>query len=161
MKKLLFISIAILALNIHLYSQVKGGFYIGKNNIGNKYIYFRGQNYSQYTIQINLCASNDRLNQRLYWQYVLLPLQTFTIGPEDGWIWQIGEKLWIQYQNGQYGSWTNMLSVGSYSPIFTGNSGKHCRGDHNSCYCNGYSPAGGADWHCKYFGHVKNDHIIN
>lgn len=135
------------------HAQISGGFAHNKGKV-----YFSGTNNTNYTLIITVYAINEQLNNQHQWQFNLLPNHYFTIDNNNGWNWQQGEKLYIQFQNGQSIYWTNNLSQKSSSPSFKGKKGAYCTGDYHQCPCPGYAPYGPADWHCKHCGHPKNYH---
>ena len=94
-------------LTLHLFStaQISGGFFSGTDCFGNMFIYFKGTNNSQYNFNIEITSINYQLNQQKQWNCLLESGNSFTIGPSDGWYWQIGERLIVRYPNGQSIFW--------------------------------------------------------
>lgn len=153
MKKSMFIGLLTLTFIFQSFSQISGGFYRSQNGS----VYFSGKNTSQYTLTINVVAVNEQLNQQRSWQYTINPSRIFIIDESYGWQWQTGEKLYVQFANGQSIYWVNNISQ-AYSPSFRGREGEHCTGDMHGCPCPGYEKYSNADWHCKYCGHPKSYH---
>jgi hypothetical protein len=157
MKKL-FLVIAILS-GVMTHAQnpyISGGFNIGSDYYGNRYVYFQGTNITQYNIPITVVSVNEELNENKKWSFTLIAGGAFSIGPNESWYWQPGEKLFVYFSNGQSIYWT--YGVSRKNPSFTGCAGRNCTGDRHSCCCPGYEARSRADWHCKHCTHVKSDH---
>jgi hypothetical protein len=104
MKKVIF-SLIFIFISLFSISQIVGGFYYGVDSYGNPCVYFKGTNISEYEIQIDISSVNELLNQEKRWNCSLYPDHSFTIGAEDQWYWQVGEKLIITYANGASRYW--------------------------------------------------------
>lgn len=85
--------------------QIAGGFYYGTDYGGNVYVYFQGTNISQYNLQFKIRSVNEQLDEEKSWNCKLSMGENFTVGPSDGWYWQLGEKLIITYPNGASYHW--------------------------------------------------------
>lgn len=106
MKKICVI-IAILS-GIMAYGQnpyISGSFNIGYDDNGNEVVYFQGNNLTNYNIPITVVSVNEELNQNRRWSFNSFAGKSFSIGPNEGWSWQPGEKLVIYFSNGQSIYW--------------------------------------------------------
>lgn len=145
--------------NLLAHSQnapITGGFHVGTDYSGNQFVYFQGNNQTEYNLSVTVKCVNEQLNQQRTWPFTLIAGGSFSIGPGVGWTWQRGEKLYVYFPNGQSIYWVYGNSGRNLS--FTGREGEFCTGDRHKCTCSGYKPRSRADWHCKNCDHVKSDH---
>ena len=102
MKRKLLLLCAFFYSSLSLMSQIVGGFYQQ-----NGYVYFMGQNVSGFTLR-NLtiqCVNAVLSQQQTFTMNFLANGGTFTVGPNDGWAWEVGERLIVVYANGQSVYW--------------------------------------------------------
>jgi hypothetical protein len=102
MKKVFLIFLTLIPLILS--AQIEGDFYKGVADNG-YYYYFQGKNTTSKTISITIWAINDPLDQVKQWKIILKPKQYFTIGPQQGWLWQNKERLEIQFSDGSMKRW--------------------------------------------------------
>lgn len=102
------------------YSQIKGGFYTGTFQ-GQACIYFQGTNVSGNRLyNLKVYCVNEILNQQQ--EYTLESLDnngSFELGPANNWMWQLGEKLYVVYNNGQSVYWIYATNPNIVVPDYT------------------------------------------
>jgi hypothetical protein len=84
---------------------ISGSFKIGMDDNGNRVVYFQGNNLTRYNIPITIMTVNEELNENRRWAFNFFAGKSFSIGPNEGWFWQPGEKLIIYFPNGQSTYW--------------------------------------------------------
>ena len=102
MKRMLLFLCVFFGGTLTLMSQITGGFYQQ-----NGYVYFMGQNISGGALR-NLtirCVNSVLSQQQTFRMNFLVNGGTFTVGPNDGWAWELGERLIVTYANGQSVYW--------------------------------------------------------
>lgn len=106
MKRRCFYVIAALFACVSGYAQIKGGFYTGTFQ-GQVCIYFQGTNVSGNSLcNLKVYCVNEILNQQQEYTLELLDNNgSFELGPANNWMWQLGEKLYVVYNNGQSVYW--------------------------------------------------------
>jgi hypothetical protein len=88
--------------------QVNGDFKCEFDNNGNKIVYFEGQNITNmalWNVKID-CVNSSKGDKLSFLLNQLNSGDSFYIGPNEGWNWELGEKLYITYSNGQTFYWT-------------------------------------------------------
>ncbi|GEM_PF-3605856 len=98
MKKITFTLLSTL-ISLLSIGQISGGFLNGTDYSGNMFVYFKGTNISQNSVQIKIKCINEQLDQEKSWDCKISIGGYFTVGPSDNWIWQSGEKLIITYSD--------------------------------------------------------------
>lgn len=104
MKKITFTLLSTL-ISLLSIGQISGGFLNGTDYSGNMFVYFKGTNISQNSVQIKIKSVNEQLDQEKSWDCKLSSGDYFTVGLSDNWIWQSGEKLVITYPDGTSYYW--------------------------------------------------------
>jgi hypothetical protein len=155
MKKL-FLTISILLIGLFSFSQNSyfiGGFYSTKN-----YVYFMGSNTTDYNLSITIIAVNETKNQQKVWYLDSPAHSNFTISPNDGWKWEINEKLYIKFNNGQLIYWVYSLKSIPFKGLVAK---KSCQ--KAGCNCMKYKSEAGSDYPhgiwCKNCNHHIDYHI--
>ncbi|MFI3261465.1 MAG: hypothetical protein R3Y26_01015 [Rikenellaceae bacterium] len=99
---------------------------------------------------IKISCINEYLGQKKDFNIVVNSGTNFNVGPNEGWYWQSGEKLYITYSNGTSVYWT--YGANQSNPSFTGH--LNC----TKCSCKGW--AGGSNYNkpCPNCGHSYTDH---
>ena len=105
MKKIIF-TILLASISFFSIGQINGGFFYSIDEYGNWYLFFKGTNTSEHQISFKIKSINENLNQEKNWNCELAPEKYFTVGPEDNWAWQPGEKLVVTYPDGSSCYWT-------------------------------------------------------
>lgn len=148
MKKIL--TICLLFFSMTCYAQISGGFYLQKDIYGCSYVCFSGQNTSIFNYYVQIACVNEKACETKYFSLFSYAGQSFTIGPNEGWVWMPGEKLYVKYASGQIVYWTYNPNV--YKPTFQGR-----KYDCERCLCTKYEKKSTFNSDCKC-GHPKNYH---
>lgn len=115
------ILLVFLGIIVPAYSQINGGYYWW-NSMGQSFLYFQGKNVSGRTLKyFKVTCVNERLHQRMSFNFTnVANKKIFTIGPGNGWVWQNGEKIYIDY-GGKRSCWVcNIVpSQNTYIPSCT------------------------------------------
>lgn len=75
---------------------INGQFLTSQDNRGHIVVYFKGFNACQFAIKAEITCVNKITKERVSYELKsLAPGQAFTIGPENNWYWQPGERIYI------------------------------------------------------------------
>lgn len=125
MKKLVMIGLLSFLCNC-IYAQLQGDFY--RNNMTGE-VFFYLDNPSPYYVNFMWSAVNYDKNEKREEYCVLPPYHRLTVGPNNGWRWEVGEYFFIvsNYQNEYWRCQLEDLSVRKkgYNPSFKGHSSCH------------------------------------
>ncbi len=136
-------------------AQIQGGFSYSVDMFGNSYVYFAGVNTTGSILNVyTACIDNDGRGVRN--SFSLYPGNSFSIGPQQGWIWMPGERLVVTLDGGRSQEWVFNPSAGGSrgNASFTGDKYKCKVG---GCLCRNYQKNGVFDTTCKNCKHPKHD----
>ena len=89
-------------------SPIQGSFKTQADYVGNTYVYFEGVNISDYDFSdLTISCVNEMKDEENSFSLDELDSgDSFSVGIDDGWLWEPGEKLYITFANGKSFYWT-------------------------------------------------------